>query len=82
MSRFYVRRPSGYASPYPARMFYVAAITRPRQFGSHAVPMVRIGERLFVVPRLAMELFRPINRYRDSHGNPVSTFAKKIKEKR
>lgn len=82
VNRFFVRRPSGYLSPYSARMFYVAAITLPRQFGNLSVPMIRIGQRLYVMPRLAMELFRPFNRYRDSQGNPVSTFVKSSKEKR
>lgn len=75
MSRLYVRRKSGHLSPYSVGDFYVAAITRPREYGTsdNATPMIRLGGKYRPIPLWGMQVFRPFNRYRDAEGRKVST---------
>lgn len=76
MGRLFVRRKSGYLSPYLISDFYVAAITRPRQFGTleNATPVIRLGGAYRTIPLWVMQAFRPFNRYRSADGKKVSTF--------
>ncbi len=63
--RLYLRRKSGYMSPYPLSMFY-GAWRAGIYFGNSPTsdPYVEVAGKLRRVPALGMRLFQPFNRYK------------------
>jgi len=63
-SRLFIRRKSGYMSPYPLSMFYGAYRAGVYfQNGPHHAPFVRLGAKYHKIPASLMRLFQPFNNY-------------------
>lgn len=64
MATLYIRRKTGYMSPYSLRMIYGAAVLAPKKYGrSYGEVYLSIGRGFLGVPRWMMWIFRPFNIY-------------------